>query len=121
MDYNKFEDNLIKLIKLFSGRPNHLAKYLIDHNSFDGDFKKLVTNSKILNEMKGDISNLDFNNFKEMNDFFSHIIDDKEMKSKIKLESEMNTKLFELINNEEYEDAAKLRDYMMRKNIKIII
>mgnify|MGYP002281262673 CR=1 FL=1 len=37
------------------------------------------------------------------------------------MELDMNQKLLDLIEQEKYEDAARLRDYMIKKEVKIII
>jgi hypothetical protein len=120
MDYNKFERNLILLLKIFNDRPNHLSKFLIDNNSFTPEFIELVLNSDKLNGIK-DVENeeVDFSDFSEMNEYFKKLID--QTKGKENLSVEMNNRLFELIKSEDYESAAKLRDYMKKKNINIII
>ena len=54
---------------------------------------------------------MDFKNIKELDDFLMSII--LEQENIINL----NNKLKEHINKEEYEKAAKLRDYINRKKI----
>ena len=118
MDYNKFEKNLILLLKIFNDRPNHLSKFLIENNSFNQDFIDLVMNSDKLNKLKDfDMSKLDFSDFKEMNDFFENLIDAEKLKENIG--QDLNNKLFDLISQERFEEAAMLRDEMNKKNIKI--
>ena len=122
MKKNKFEKRLSLLFKIFNNRPNHLAQFLIENNAFDEDFIKKVTSSNKLSKIKKDkedIEELIFVDYDQMNDYFKDIIeydDDNE-----ELEKELNNKLFDLLENEEYEEAAKLRDYMKRKKMKIII
>jgi hypothetical protein len=118
MDYNKFEKNLILLLKIFNGRPNHLSKFLIENNGFNEDFIELVTNSKKLNNLKDfDLNKMDFTDFKEMNTFFKELIDTE--KTSNNLERDLNDKLFNFISEEKFEEAANLRDYMIKNNIKI--
>ena len=119
MDYNKFEKNLIVLFKIFNNRPNHLAKFLMQNKSFDKEFIELVIQSDKLNNIEDiDTEQMDFSSIDEMNDFFSRLIKDSNLSD---IEEKLNTQLFELISREQYEEAAKLRDYMNRKDIKIII
>lgn len=127
MDYNKFERNLSLLLKLFNNRPNHLAKYLINHDSFTKEFENLVINSDKLNNTSTLISNFDsmnFSNYDEMNSYFDKLIREdinNQLVPDPELAKELNDQLFTLLNLEKYEDAVKLRDYMLKKNIKIII
>lgn len=118
MDYDKFDKNLILLLNIFSDRPNHLIQFLLENDAFKQSFKKKVINSDKLNSLKGfDSSKMDFTDFSEMNEFFSKLMDNK--KSMRNIENEMNHNLFDMIQKEEYENAAKLRDYMKKINIKI--
>tara|TARA_R110000772_G_scaffold43995_7_gene101280 strand:- start:2159 stop:2536 length:378 start_codon:yes stop_codon:yes gene_type:complete len=125
MDYNKFEYNLVLLLKLFNNRPNHLAKYLIDNDSLTKDFEDLVTNSDNLNNTLSSGNQLDFSSYDEMHIYFNKLIGDNSVENQSEpdpeLSKELNLQLFNLLNIEKYEDAVKLRDYMMKKNIKIII
>ena len=118
MDYDKFDKNLILLLNIFSDRPNHLIQFLLENDAFKQAFKNRVIKSDKLNSLKDfDSNKMDFADFTEMNDFFSKLMDNK--KSKKSIEKEMNEKLFEMIYNEDYENAAKLRDYMNKIKIKI--
>jgi len=119
MDYNKFERNLVLLFKIFNDRPHHLAKFLIENNSMTPEFINLVLNSTNLNDANFDINKIDFNDFGEMNTFFKDLIDQK--KGKSHLAKELNKQLFELVSKEMFEEAAELRDYMIKKNIKIVL
>lgn len=118
MDYDKFDKNLILLLNIFSDRPNHLIQFLFENDAFKQSFKNKVINSDKLNSLKNfDSNKMDFGDFEEMNEFFSKLMDNK--KSKKSMEKEMNNNLFDFIYKEEYEKAAKLRDYMNKINIKI--
>lgn len=118
MDYNKFEENLIVLFKIFNDRPNHLAKFLMENKSFSNKFIETVIQSDKLNDIKDiDTNRMDFSSIDEMNDFFTELIESNSTDVEFKL----NKQLFELISQEQYEEAAKLRDYMNRKDIRIII
>jgi protein-arginine kinase activator protein McsA len=57
-----------------------------------------------------------------MENFYNSFIDDIKQLSKEKnieeITKEINKKLDDLIKQEKYEEAARLRDYMNRNNIK---
>ena len=57
-----------------------------------------------------------------MENFYSSFIDDIKQLSKEKgieeVTRELNTKLDKLIQQEKFEEAARVRDYMTRNNIK---
>lgn len=120
----KFKENFIKLLKLFRDRPNHLSEYLNDNNSFNKKFKNKIIKSDFLNsislEKVDDITNFNFKDFSEMNNFFNDIIK-KTKKEKENIEIKLNEKLRNLIDKERFEEAAKLRDYMKKKKYKIYL
>jgi len=120
MDYNKFEHNLEILLKLFNDRPKHLIKYLIDNNCLTDKFMDLVLNSDKLNNTLVE-EKLDFSNYDEMYFYFNNLIDNNHKKTNELLEKELNIQLFDLLSEEKYEDASRLRDYMIKKNVKILI
>jgi protein-arginine kinase activator protein McsA len=66
--------------------------------------------------------NVNFKNISQMEDFYNSILDeDVTIKKTVKeLTKEYNDKLNYLIDNEMYEEAAKMRDYMSGNNIKRI-
>ena len=126
-DDGKLYRNLLVLLKIFSNRPNHLAKYLTDNKAFNEDFIDKLINSKRLNNMQPGANNSIFSSskndnvpyfsdFDEMNNFYEDIINvDRQS-----LES-LNFKLANYLNDEKYEEAANLRDYMKSNNIPINI
>jgi len=119
MSYDKFQNNLIRLFKIFEKRPNHLSQFLIENDAFNEDFKKNVIKSENLNSINElSESLIDFSDFDEMNEFLNDLIKNHK-KNKIVSESKMNKELFKLISEEKFEDAAALRDYMKKNQIKI--
>lgn len=125
MNEYKFELNLVILLKLFNERPNHLAKYLIKNNALTDEFKFLVLNSDKLDNIKPINEQLDFSDFNEMYSYFDKLIENNDLSDKLNLDPlspiELNDRLSKLLEEEMFEDAAKLRDYMEKNNIKIII
>ena len=118
MENENLYRNLVILLKMFKNRPFHLAKYLIDNNAFNNEFIKKI----IDNDLKEDNNDKNFTSISKMNDFYNSLIDEPkrigEPKDKKEIEIELNKKLESLIEEEKYEYAAILRDYMERNNIK---
>jgi hypothetical protein len=130
MENDNLYTNLVLLLKIFKSRPNHLAKYLIDNMAFQDLFiEKLIKSNKLndIDDTKGyfekpfDSSTPYFSNFEDMNNYYNDMmINDVEIDNG-DVEEEMNIKLKNLIEEEKYMEAAKIRDYMKRNNIKINI
>jgi excinuclease UvrABC helicase subunit UvrB len=120
MSYNS---NLIKLFKLFKNRPNHLTRFLLDANAFnDGFLKKISNNSKLSEELNESEFNNYFNSIEDMKDYYSSFINEldinKKRKSKEQILEELTIKIKKAVNDENYEEAARIRDYMIRNNLK---
>lgn len=125
--------NLVILLKMFKNRPYHLAKYLSDNSAFNQKFiKKLLESDKLKDMAREDEesnANLDvipvyFNDINQMNDFYNSIVDDIKLlsvnRSMEELTLDINNKLDKCIKGENFEDAARIRDYMSRNGIKRI-
>ena len=119
--------NLVSLLKLFKNRPYHLAKYLIDNSAFSKTFVDKVLKSEKLNEFSEDkIESINtsvyFVNISQMEDFYNSLLDEMKEISNIKnseeISNELNGRLNDLIKNEKYEEAAKIRDYTNKNGIK---
>lgn len=122
---NKFEKNLISFLKLFQNRPFHLAKYLLENEGLNQVFIERITNSEKLTFLSNNLGldelpDLNFRNFKEMMKFFETIDNEynTELKSKEQLSNELNQKMDFYIQNDKFEEAIKLRDYMIHNDIK---
>ena len=119
--------NLVILLKMFKNRPFHLAKYLIENSALKEDFFEKISNSEKLKELSED-DNLKSKNLfldiNQMNDYYNSLTDDIKKigltKNPEEIAEALNQKLESLIMEEKYEDAARLRDYMFRNNIKRI-
>jgi uncharacterized protein (DUF1330 family) len=112
---------LVTLLKLFKNRPYHLGKYLLDNNALNKDFIKTVLNSDKLNELSNNENLIiNFNSIEQMEEFYSSLVDlnNLDNKTQDQIEEELNLKLNKLIEDEKYEEAVNLRDYMKRKKIK---
>lgn len=109
----EFQNNLINFLKLFKNRPYHLAKYLIDNSALTKDFYNKISKSDKLENNKY------FSDITEMNEFYNSILDVKKSKKSIEeITKQSNDKMDELIKSEKFEEAAKLRDYMIKNKIK---
>jgi hypothetical protein len=124
-DFSNFEKNLISFLRLFQNRPFHLTKYLLENMAFNEDFIEKISNSEKLNKLSEkyeleEMPNIYFLNFKDMFKFFENIsneytLEDFDGQNSI---DEINEKLDELIKREKYEEAIRVRDYMIQNNIK---
>lgn len=122
--------SLVALLKMFKNRPYHLAKYMVDNNALSKDFILKLLKSDKLKELseeevdKPSVVPVYFVDITQMDEFYSSFVDDIKQISKEKsleeLTKELNDKLDTCIRNEKYEDAARIRDYMLRNGIKRI-
>lgn len=116
----EFYKRLLNLIKLFKNRPYHLAKYLIDNEALDKKFIERLMKNKSLDEVK--LLPPHFDNVSQMNDYFNSLLVDFDPQNESfeQLTQKLNQKLDQLIKDEQYEEAIRVRDYMNAKNIKRI-
>jgi hypothetical protein len=117
--------NLISILKLFKNRPYHLSKYLIENDAFNDRFIKKLLESDKLNELgeeetKSLVKAVYFIDISHMTDYFNSFTDEIQSKSKsIKsITKELNDKLDQCLKEEKYEDAIRIRDYMVKNNIQ---
>jgi hypothetical protein len=119
MSEEKIYRNLVRLLKLFQNRPNHLAKYLIDNVAFNDLFLKLLLESEKLSDLENTPPPF-FKDIDEMNEYFN--VFDSSYKSKKKnpkkILEDLTKKLEECIRLEKYEDAIRIRDYMIKMGFK---
>lgn len=121
---NEIYKNLLVLLKLFQNRTSHLADFLIENDALKSEFIEKINNNSKLSEMT--LSNikdnhLHFNSINEMKDYYKSLVDDlenlKNKKTKEEFIIELNDKLLKAIDNENYEEAVRIRDYMKLNNI----
>jgi excinuclease UvrABC helicase subunit UvrB len=116
--------NLLILLKLFQDRPKHLANFLLENDALNDSFIKKLNDSDRLIEISEGLNEKDiyFNSIDEMNRFYKLLIDDletiKKRKTKAELIIELNQKIQDAISNEDYEEAARIRDYIIKNNLK---
>jgi protein-arginine kinase activator protein McsA len=116
--------NLLSLLKLFNGRPNHLAQFLLENEAFNDSFLKKLNKSSKLSNFKIDDKPFipKFNNIDEMKDYYNSFINEIESsikkKTKEEIEKELSDKIKMAIESENYEEAARIRDYMIKNNLK---
>ena len=133
MENEELYRSLVIMLKMFKNRPYHLAKYLAENSGLTADFIKKIKNSDKLKEMNEDEKSSEqkllpvpvpvyFVDISQMENFYNSFIDDIKQLSKEKsieeITKELNKKLDDLIKQEKYEEAARVRDYMNRNNIK---
>lgn len=113
-DKEKLYENLVNFLKLFKNRPHHLAKYLIDNNSLSEDFSNKIVNSKIEKHKLPQ-----FKNISEITEFFNSIIEPILIDGKTPrdLSIQLSKKLNDMLDEERYEEAILIRDYMNDNNI----
>ncbi len=106
--------NLVKLLILFQNTPNFLAKFLIDKCAFNDFFFKSLANSDKLNEL--DMTNpTNFKDISEMTEYFDIFNESIKLnKNDIKIYADLKEKLEKYLEEEKYEEAAKLRDYLQK-------
>lgn len=120
MKDENFHRNLISLLKIFKNRPYHLSKYLIDNNALNKDFIQKIKNSEKLTDIN-QFAQKYFSNISQMEDFYNSLLEETRTnikKSKKELSIELNNRLNALIQEEKYEEAAALRDFMAQNGIK---
>jgi hypothetical protein len=111
--------NLLYFLKHFKDRPNNLAKFLIDNGALDKEFLNKIKDNTKLNDLN-DIELIHFFDISQMKDYYNSLIDNNEKKVKKKdLSIELNNKLNNYLKYEKYEEAAKLRDFMIKNKIEI--
>jgi hypothetical protein len=119
MNNEELNEHLTNFLKMFKNRPYHLAKYLIDNSALNKSFINKIVKSGKLEEKRPEVYLTDIS---EMEDYYSSILDPIKIGNKTveEITKEINDKMDELIKNEKFEEAAKLRDYMNKKSIKRI-
>lgn len=122
MDNHK---NLVKLLNIFKNRPNHLSRFLLDNKAFTEEFlSKIESNDKLsdINLSKIGDDSFYFSNISEMKLFYSSLVEDLDMMKSKKDKDSLKRDLLELIekaiNEEDYEEAARIRDFMISNKLK---
>jgi len=116
--------NLLSLLKLFNGRPNHLAQYLLENDALNDSFLKKLNQSSKLSNFKIDDKPFipKFNNIDEVKDYYNSFINEIESsikkRTKEEIEIELSEKIKMAIESENYEEASRIRDYMLKNKLK---
>lgn len=124
-DDDDFYQKLVTLLKAFKNRPYHLAKYLIENSALNEEFITNISKSDKIKDIQKDIEengmnlpSIQFNDIGKMQEYFNSLSKISEKEDIKELTKELNQKMNELINEEKYEEAARLRDFMINKKIK---
>lgn len=94
---------LANLLKHFQDKRWVLAKFLIDNDAINDAFIK-----KIQKENTTEIHQ--FDDLNQLNNYLNSLINNESETHQVDLES----KLIELLQQEKYEEAAKIRDWMLK-------
>lgn len=110
--------NMVRLFRLFHNSPNHLAKWMLDNLAFDDIFLKKILENDRLNSNQIE-EKLIFLDIQEMTDYYNVFDESFTSKKRTKnSEDELNKKLENYIKLEKYEDAIRIRDYMIKLGYK---
>lgn len=126
----RLKQNLITFLSIFDGRPNILAEYLLEYDILDDKIIALLLNNKELGEKskelkeKGEIEKPYFTSIEEMQEFYNKFFAyDKERSFPLlgaaTQEEAIILEIKKAIENEDYELAAKIRDFCKNNNIDI--
>jgi len=111
--------NLVKFLKFFINRPNHLAKFLIDNNVLDKEFIKKLPNLNSSSMSESEVQKIYFTSFDQMNNYFSKLVEkNNNISNEETLIEELQTELEKCIFEERYEDAIRIRDYLKKNQQK---
>jgi cysteinyl-tRNA synthetase len=130
MNDDEIYQKLVILLKLFKNRPYHLAKYLVDNSALNKAFLNKISKSTKLDELLNNDEEINkslpvyFTNITQMEQFYESLLEEikelKKNKPDEDISQSLNSKLDQLIKDEKFEEAAKLRDYMEKNSIKRI-
>lgn len=127
-DKDDLYNRLVKILATFSSKPYILAKMLVEMDLLSSEMKNMLLNNKNLDTIEpDDVDKYKFNNINDMNNYYLNIITGKyklsnndEIEDIESITKEYNRRLSLLVNEEKYEEAAKLKKYMDKHSIKII-
>ncbi len=103
MTHQEKIDALSNLFRMFAEKRYHLAKFLVDNDAVTDSFLNKIDCSSF--EYRSDFSDID-----EMEEHFYSLLG----RTGSHLEVDLEAKLAGLIEDERYEDAARLRDYIRK-------
>lgn len=119
-EYKKF----ILFLEMFQNRPHHLAKFMLENNMLSAEFLNKLSDTSLgritdINKMKEEVY---FKNISDMRRYYRSLVydisEDRGGKSKEEWEFDINERLHKAIDDENYEEACRLRDYMKKNGIK---
>lgn len=124
MDNEEIYRNLVIFLKMFKNRPYHLAKHLVENSALTDEFLRKISDNPKLKEIPSDTADdsrlpvIYFADINKMNEYYNSLTEENSKKTPEQTATELNLRLEELLDEERYEDAARLRDYMIRNKIK---
>lgn len=118
---NDLYRNLGNLLKIFQNKPNQLAKFLIDAEALTSHFQKKIKSSSRLQKIDEIEIEHHFSTIDELKDYYDSFLFEKQIKkskSRDDIHKELLEKIQAAIQTENYEEAARIRDYMIKNNFK---
>jgi excinuclease UvrABC helicase subunit UvrB len=127
-----FKAHLTALFFQFKDKPHLLANYFSQHDALKETFKDRIVNNSKLKDISENMKNnqeLDkpyFHNLEEMQKYYNQLFEKEKEKESKKVhpvlgastkEEALKVQLQEALDSEDYEKAAKLRDYMKQLGI----
>lgn len=104
---------MIALMKIFNNHPYMFLNFLNRNNAINEVFKTKLSSAAIKDKPY-------FADVNKMCDYYQQLLDSStpNIKDKVK---DWNSKLYTAITEQRFEDAAKIRDYMIKRKFTIFI
>lgn len=110
-----FRRKFIKLISIFNDKPYMFIDFLMKNGAISSTFKKRLLKACIKDKTK-----INFIDISKMIDYYDNLIIDNYV-NKIPAHIYWNNKLNILVEEQKYEEAATIKDYMITKGYEIKI
>lgn len=110
-----FRRKFIKILNIFNDKPYMLIDFLLKNGAISSTFKKRLLKASIKDKNK-----INFIDISKMIDYYDNLIIDNH-DNQIPAHIYWNKKLKILVDEQKYEDAATVKDYMIAKGYEIKI
>lgn len=126
MEDDKLKVNLVALLHFFKDKPNLLVNFLLEYEALKKDFKDRISSNDKLDKIyesyynKEEIDEPYFKDVEDMQEFYKQLFEKRKKKNQNHVlitstnsKEVLNKQLEEAVEIEDYEKAAKIRDYMI--------